>query len=168
MSYGEIVQFECQVHTGSIQNFYLYFGNTIVHPILQGKFSNLDPREFSVTVNQCNTNCLQNRTLGLIGQVWILVNSRTLQIIEPFRCRIFHNRTFEDSNLAFIEVVHPECTVSQLQSHDIAFQVTSVFMPPRQFLINSTSVSNSVQVLNFSHPCSTSEIYTPGTVCITF
>ena len=148
------------------QHLYLYFGNTILHPSVIGNFSTLDERQFSVDVNQC-INCLQNQTV--VGRVWILVNSKTLQIIdsEPFRCRVFYNRTFKDSHLAFIKVIYPECTFSPVQSDADALLVTSIsmplimstFVPPRKLPTNSTSVS-VVQVLN--SPCSSGELNTPG------
>ena len=152
VKYGEIVQFECQIHRESSQGFYLYFGNTLVYPLLQGNFSALDQREFSVNVNQC-TNCLQNQTI-IVGRVWILINSRTLQIIEPFWCRVTHSRISEDSCTAYVEVVYPECTVTPLRSS--ALLVSSTFVPPREHPVKSASVS--IQV--FNHPCSTGELNT--------
>ena len=155
MKYGEIAQFECQIRRENSEYFYLYFGNILVYPIVHGNFSNLDQREFSVNVSQCIT-CLQNQTVT--GRVWILINSKTLQIIdsEPFWCRVTHSRTAEDSRTAFIEVVYPECAATSLQSN--APLVTSTFVPPREHDINSTSVS--LQVLN--HLCSTGALNTQG------
>ena len=111
VKYGEFVQFECQVHTDYRGSLYIYFGNTLLHPLVEGTFSTFDEREFSVGINQC-TNCLQNQTVT--GYFWILINTKTLQSInmKPFRCRIHYNRTFEDSNRAFIEVIYPGCTFS--------------------------------------------------------
>ena len=165
VKYGEFVQFECQVHMDYNESLYIYFGNTILHPSVEGTFSTFDEREYSVGINQC-TNCLQNQTVT--WYFWILINSKTLQSInmKPFRCRVHYNLTFEDSNRAFIEVIYPECTSSPFQLK--ALIVTSTFKP----LINSSifsvsssqlptnSMSVSLQVLN--HPCNASGLNTPG------
>lgn len=155
MKYGEITQFECQIHVENSQDLHMYFGNTIIYPLLQGNFSTLDQREFSVDINRC-TNCLQNETV--VGQVWILLNSITLQIIglDPgFWCRVHHSRTFEDSDVAFVKVIYPECTVSFPQSDSLLD--TSTFLPQTELPTNLTSVS--VQALN--RQCSAGELSTP-------
>ena len=157
VKYGEFVQFECQVHVDYHGSLYIYFGSTLLHPLVEGTFRTFDEREFSVGINRC-TNCLQNQTVT--GYFWILINSKTLQTVnmKPFRCRVRYNRTFEDSNRAFIEVIYPdlECISSPFQSK--ALIVTSTFKPQINSSIFSVpssqlptnSVSVSLQVLN--HP----------------
>ena len=108
------------------RTLYLYFGTTLVHPLVEGRFSDLDQRVFSVDVSQC-TSCLPNQTI--VGRVWIVINSKTLESVNfrPFRCRVHYNRTFEDSSLAFIEVIYPECTFSPPQPNKLL--VTSTYVP---------------------------------------
>jgi hypothetical protein len=134
VKYGEFVQFECQVHM-NYESLYLYFGSTPLYPSMEGTFSTLNERDFSIGINQC-TNCLQNQTIA--GYFWILINTRTLQSInsKAFWCRVHYNRTTEDSNQAFIEVIYPECTFSPFQTK--ALLVTSTFKPLS--LANSTSI----------------------------
>ena len=146
-------------------SLFIYLGNTLLHPSVHGTFSTLDEREFSVGINQC-TNCLQNETVT--GYFWIIINTKTLQSVSmnPFRCRVHYNRTVEDSDRAFIEVIYPECTSSLFQSK--ALIVTSTFKPQINSSIFSVpssqlptnSVSISLQVLN--HPCTADELNTPG------
>ena len=148
VKYGEFVQFKCQVHMDYRRgSLYIYFGNTLLHPLVEGTFSTFDEREFSVGINQC-TNCLQNQTVT--GYFWILINTKTLQSInmKPFRCRVHYNRTFEDSNRAFIEVIYPECTFSPFQSKALSIIVTSTFQTTNKFLNFQCTIKPTSEKLN--------------------
>lgn len=157
VKYGEIAQFECQIHMEHGQDIHLFFGSSIVYPTMVERFSTLDQREFSVNVSQC-TDCLHNQTVA--ARVWILVNSKTLPIIEPFLCRVFHNLTYEDSTHASIQVLYSECAILPLLSNNM-FPVTSTHLLPRELPITSTTFLETVTILS-RRPCSTGELNISG------
>ena len=162
MNYGEIVQFECHIHTGKYSGLNMFFGNALVYPEVSMSISTvLDlRREFSVEVEHCySTNCSTNATL--VGRVWILINSKTIPVINFFWCRVHHGSTFEDSVAAHIEVQYPECTPTHLliQNQPTIIPVTSSFTPHQEFLSKSASIS--VMVVD-PEPCSIGELSSHG------
>ena len=108
VEHGEIVEFECRAQDYRIHRLHVYIGNKRVFPFDQSNLNfrqNLDPREYFVDVRPCN--CTTNEAVGIF---WIVINSRTTQVMESFWCRVFYNLQIEDSSVAYItNITYPEC-----------------------------------------------------------
>ena len=100
VEHGEIVEFECRAQDYRIHRLHVYIGNKRVFPFDQSNLNfrqNLDPREYFVDVRPCN--CTTNEAVGIF---WIVINSRTTQVMESFWCRVFYNLQIEDSSVCLL------------------------------------------------------------------
>ena len=104
-NYGEFVEFICGFsftdHSPHILEIYFGDSGRLRPPSYQ--FNILNQHEYYVNITN-NTN----ETTGVAG---ILINTKTIQVIEYFRCKLIHGSASVFSSRAYIVDIHyPECS----------------------------------------------------------
>ena len=128
MQYGEIVEFEC--HVPSYRNYSLDIivgQRAKVYPYLNNngrEFSQrLHPGEFYANFTQLDDGTGK----GIFG---VVINSKTLQLMEYMWCRAYNNVTHVDSNIGrIINVTYPD-TVECNTTTTITPSRTTYYLTP--------------------------------------
>lgn len=135
-NYGEFVEFTCRFsfidHSPHILE--IYFGNSGSLRASSNQFNVLDQHEYYVNITYGT-----NETIGVAG---MLINTKTIQVIEFFRCKLIHGAASVFSSPAYIVDIHyPECSTQPSSSlHPI----------PSQTLVTSTDPTSTTTTLE---PC---------------
>ena len=112
VNYGEFVEFTCHFHFIDHLSHILqiYFGNSGHLIASYDGFNALDPHEYYVNISY-NTN----ETIGIAG---ILINQKTIQVMEFFRCKLIHGaESVYSSPVYIVNINYPECAqISQGQT----------------------------------------------------
>ena len=125
VNYGEFVEFTCRFlfidHSPHILE--IYFGNSGSLRASSNQFNVLGPHEYYINITYTT-----NETVGIAG---ILINKKTIQVMEFFRCKLIHGTESVFSSPAYIvDINYPECaqpSQSQtLPSHPIPSQTLSI------------------------------------------
>ena len=105
-NYGEFVEFMCgfSFTDRSPHILEIYFGSSGRLRAFPDQFDALNQHEYYVNIRN-NTN------ETIIGVAGILINTKTIQVIEYFRCKLIHGSESVFSSPAYIVDIHyPECS----------------------------------------------------------
>ena len=127
--YGEIVEVSCHVSNYTNYGLEMFVGDNAkifpkheINPLGKRFIRSLHPGEFYADEVQAD-NCTEMSCEGL-GIFWMVVNSRTLQLMNYFWCRATHNGWHDESNQAFVvNITYPASPQQMGLTH-----------PPRQSL----------------------------------
>jgi hypothetical protein len=135
--YGGFVEFTCRFSFINDLSHILeiYLGKSGNLRIPSNQFNVLDPHEYYVNIT--NTT---NETVGMAG---LLINMKTIQIIEFFRCKFIHGDASVFSNPAYIVGIHyPECAQpSQSQTSSLHL------IPSKTLTISTLSPTSTITAL---------------------
>ena len=105
-NYGEFVEFMCGFSFTDHSPLYIleiYFGDSGRLRAFPDQFDALNQHEYYVNII--------NNTNEVIGVAGILINTKTIQVIEFFRCKLIHGPESVSSSPAYIVDIHyPECS----------------------------------------------------------
>lgn len=95
MQHGDIVDFECRISGCADSVNMLVNGKNVDTLDLH-----LDPREINTSIGYCDNSLRENQNVAML---WIVVNSRTLQVVDFVGCKsISNNGTAHLSERAYI------------------------------------------------------------------
>ena len=104
-NYGEFVEFMCgfSFTDRSSHILEIYFGDSGSLRASLDQFNALNQHEYYVNII--------NNTNEITGVAGILINTKTIQVIEFFRCKLIHGSASVFSSPAYIVDIHyPECS----------------------------------------------------------
>lgn len=142
--YGEIAEFRCRVPSFQNYSMQIFIGNTKYYGFAGDQIINqdimkeyrIDHREMNASYEQthCHNSSLNISCAEGIGIFWMVVNNKTLQLVNSVWCKARadgHGESAE-SGVAFVDVIYPECNKGKVQSTDpkisVRFPNTSHFV----------------------------------------